>query len=447
MNLLEKQIISYGDNFSNLESLLKKINDDFKKHQNQDTSLVHSLSYYDLANGLLGSCIFLSEMDFFYKDREYDKYAYNILNLGINRKNILALKDVGLWTGLSGVCFALRGLSKEGVRYNNLIQECEKILKPLIKLKLNEAKINLNCNKVKMTDYDLMEGLSGVATYILSFKSEDIEMDQLLNEILEYLCELTKYHFIDETMLVPNWHINSENQFIDAEKISFNKGNFNNGISHGITSVLVVLVKGLKVHPIPKIKNSIRQLIEWFKLTVINKDEMLVWEKKLSLQSYLKIDSEKNYSEDDVNFSWCYGDLMIARAIWFTGEALEDKELQTFALECFKTYSSRVSNINLISPTFCHGIAGTLAIVHQMWLDSSHNMFKDMEEELLKKILAFYNSKCSIFGYRDIEKVGNDVYKFNKLGFLSGNTGIYLVLLYILKNHNKTNWTQLVLFN
>lgn len=279
MNVLEEQIISYGDNFSNIELLLKTINDDFKKSQNQEPSLFYHLSYFDLANGLLGNCIFLSEMDEFYPEVGYDKYAFNILNLGINRKNIIALKDAGLWTGLSGVCFTLRSLSKEGLRYNNLIQECEKILKPLIKLKLKEAQANLNCNQVKMTDYDLMEGLSGIAAYILNFKFEDIEMNQLFIEILEYLCELTDYHFIDDNLLIPNWHINSENQFIAAEKISFHKGNFNNGISHGITSVLIILIKGLNVHPTLKIKKSIHQLIKWFKTTVINTEEMLVWEK------------------------------------------------------------------------------------------------------------------------------------------------------------------------
>lgn len=67
-----------------------------------------------------------------------------------------------------------------------------------------------------MSDYDVIEGVSGIASYLLLFQ-EDKAMKDLLIDILRYLVRLTE----DITMngeKVPGWHIPSEHQFTDIEK-------------------------------------------------------------------------------------------------------------------------------------------------------------------------------------------------------------------------------------
>ncbi len=57
---------------------------------------------------------------------------------------------------------------------------------------------------------------------------------------LSYLVSLTQERDV-YGHIVPNYYISSEKQFLDSEKEFYKKGNFNLGLSHGITGALTVL--------------------------------------------------------------------------------------------------------------------------------------------------------------------------------------------------------------
>lgn len=70
--------------------------------------------------------------------------------------------------------------------------------------------------QVCMSDYDVIEGVSGIANYLLLFQ-EDKAMGDLLIDILKYLVRLTEDIIVDGEK-VPGWHIPSQHQFTDIEK-------------------------------------------------------------------------------------------------------------------------------------------------------------------------------------------------------------------------------------
>ncbi|MCI3987878.1 Subtilin biosynthesis protein SpaC, partial [Bacillus vallismortis] len=75
-----------------------------------------------------------------------------------------------------------------------------------------------------MSYYDLIEGVIGIASYLLIFL-EDKDMGDLLIDMLTYLFRLTEDITVDgET--VPGWQIPSQHQFTDIEKKAYPNGNF-----------------------------------------------------------------------------------------------------------------------------------------------------------------------------------------------------------------------------
>lgn len=440
-NLIKDRSIKYANEFEELNSLVSYIISDVQEYPFEAQRWFYNYSYFDLSNGLLGNCVFLAEMDYMFPEKKFASMAHQILKVGVNRKQILKINTPSLWSGLTGVCFTIKSLSKNYTRYENLLIECEKILKPLIKNKIFQAKTNLKKNDVQMTDFDVIEGLSGIAVYLFEEKERDVEFQNLLDEITDYFILLCDYKDFGNTK-VPKWHISKDNQFLESEKIHYPQGNFNLGQSHGISGILSVLshLVTMESSKQESIKSVITLLTDWLINNHICKDNSIFWEKKMSLEHYLYNDSSNDY----LNFSWCYGDLTIARAIWLAGKSIDNTYYQDFAISCFKKFKQKVTNHKLESPTYCHGFSGALHLMIEMKKDTNLTFFKDMESYFLNLILRSYNTN-SKFGFQDVEKLQNKEFFFDKTGLLTGASGTYLVLLYYLKPTSKTGWPNLFL--
>ncbi len=212
----QKEVFKYSEQLGDIEHIIKFSTEEFNTLNHSMREIFYNHSYYDIANGLLGNCIFLSEMYKKTNDLKYHQYAHKILKIGINRKGIESIDNPGLWSGLSGVCFCLETLNNNGL-YKEIIKSCDQILIVLIQKKIDEANENLNNHNVMMGDYDLMEGLVGIAQYILTYKVNNSHFQLLLSRIVDYFISLTQYQLIKDKK-IPNWLIKSENQFLEEEK-------------------------------------------------------------------------------------------------------------------------------------------------------------------------------------------------------------------------------------
>jgi len=78
--------------------------------------------------------------------------------------------------------------------------------------------------------------------------------------------------------------------------------------------------------------------------------------------------------------------------------------------------------------------------------DTKIPIFEEMESFFIEELIKRYDEK-SKFGFKNIEEFNNEKYKFNKTGLLTGNSGIYLVLLYYIKRKSFTKWESLFLMS
>ena len=99
---------------------------------------------------------------------------------------------------------------------------------------------------------------------------------------------------------------------------------------------------------------------------------------------------------------------------------------------------------HVISPTFCHGLAGLLTMTHLMARDTQFIQLYRLKERLEKELMGFYRPE-NAFGFRDKVIFPNTdgldsspALEFNKAGILEGASGVLLALM--ASHTNKISW-------
>ena len=74
--------------------------------------------------------------------------------------------------------------------------------------------------------------------------------------------------------------------------------------------------------------------------------------------------------------SWCYGSIGILRAIYLASINMSNEASKTFALnELIKIAKMESSDYLLSMPIICHGFAGTVSIMTEMFVDTKNDVF------------------------------------------------------------------------
>jgi lantibiotic biosynthesis protein len=77
------------------------------------------------------------------------------------------------------------------------------------------------------------------------------------------------------------------------------------------------------------------------------------------------------------------------------------------------------------SPTFCHGVAGLLAITLRFAHDTGQHVFVEESRDLVRQLLDSYQPG-SMLGFRNLETAEHEI---DQPGLLDGAPGVALVLL------------------
>ncbi|MCJ7992734.1 lanthionine synthetase C family protein [Priestia sp. OVS21] len=423
-----------------LENEIKRIADKLRDPKQVETTVIEKISTYDmediayyygwsgsdLGNGLPGICLLLAELDKLYPNEEWDIVGHKYLLELKNYMETQGIHSLSLWGGLTGICFATLALSKGRTRYQNLLDNLHQILIQSLPNEINKCMKHLS-EGVNMTDYDVIGGLSGIGRYLL-YHQQDENMGKLLELLLTYIIALTEDKEVNGEM-VPGWYIPSENQFLDQEKGQYPNGNFNLGFAHGISGCLALLaISKLQGYEIEKQDQAIEKISNWL-IGWTQPDEYgPLWPGRISWEEHVLNECKSKATPYE---AWCYGEAGIARSLWLAGAALNKSEWKNISLDTFIGMNQRSkSNYTLISPTYCHGMAGTLHLVQLMIQENPLTELLEYKEFLLKQLLKHIDSD-KIFGITDIEVVRKQHYKFDKPGLLSGSAGVALVLLSI----------------
>lgn len=332
--------------------------------------------------------------------------------------------SLSLFSGVSGICFALQQASWDGERYQRMLGHLQRLLLENIRpVYIDPLRASLEKSEACSSRlYDVIQGLCGVGRYIVENVTQPLFYESAveITKALVHLCQPLKI----EGHLVPGWYL-SPNDPLNARNKRNLKGGFNLGLAHGMPGILalfaIAMMRGVVVEGQ---KEAMTQMILWLRKKNYRENGIIRWPYLISWEKEILGEPLEETCKD----AWCYGVPGIARTLFLAGKALQDRELKLFAVEAFRgVFSQRRGAWQLPGPMLCHGIAGLLMITLEMAQeDGCKDLFPRVDQ--LQKILLSDYDPNALFGFKD--KDHNNIEKDNP-GFLEGSTGILLTLLSI----------------
>lgn len=376
-----------------------------------------------LANGFTGICLLLGQMDRLFPNEGWDKIGHHYLQQIQSSLEQRSIHSLSLYSGLAGVLVGVRALSREGTRYQGMVETLVSWFEELVLQKVRICKEQWEMGQLRMNQYDTIEGFAGIGRVVMLFP-ERPRMKMIWEQIVglfAVFCGEKNY----DGHLIPAWHISSENQFLEREKIQFPHGNFNLGLSHGITGPLSFMsLSAINGWMADSVEANIRKLAEWVTKWQMRSPTGTIWPGKVSFEELLRgeIQSISNIEHRD---SWCYGAPGIARSLWLAGHAVQNEEWITLGMNAYLEIEQRIETKGgLASATLCHGVSGLLHLIQRMYSDTGHPRLNAMRDHLVVDVLEKYVPD-SLFGYRDQKASVGEV---DEAGLLTGAAGVALVL-------------------
>lgn len=399
-----------------------------------------------LSHGYPGLIIFYSEMDDFFPNQGWDQVAHRYVSFLVRELETKGAHNASLFSGWTGICFAIHVASKHGTRYTQLLSKLHTTLLERIRTSyLNPIQALLKEKQLPLSPffYDQIAGICGVLPYLLNHL-QSTETKDIVRSLIDVIVQLTQDIRIGSEN-IPGW-LNSPQHFIrESERKSYPHGCFDTGLAHGIAGCLAVLAKAhLYGITVDNHEEAMHKIASW----LIEKRQDLgdiknVWPSRLGFTPDVKdfyfIDS------DFYRDGWCYGAPGIASALFLASCAFKDQKLYDYAVEAMEQVCFRFQH----SPTlecvsFCHGNAGLLTMVHQMSLATKNLLFAETTFKIQQSILEKHCSSFP-FGYKCHASVPNGPsVLIDNAGFLDGVAGTALSLLFHASDKSRV-WPQLFL--
>lgn len=341
-----------------------------------------------LLTGLSGICLYKYFMFDYFKDDKYLSDVVFIINKifdNINSSNKIS-------------CSYAEGISGVGLLFNFLSD------KKVLELDLDEIKAEFNpiiedefISCIKNKNFDFLHGAIGLGYYIKkNFEKE--KCDDLLNKLSQSIIDSTERKVNGRTFQKKEFYF--EHEFIGT----------NLGLAHGLPSIILFLneISNLHIN-----REEINICISDFILFIKNVENTN--SNKLSIFSNFVTDS-KIFTGTDSSLAWCYGDLGIAIALLQVAKNNNDTDLFNYAVSILKHSTKRLPKTNEIipNPFFCHGSAGILHIFNKAYHYTDIEEFKEASRYWLNYTLKYLNSE---------EYIQKHINNSNGIELLNGVTG------------------------
>lgn len=330
-------------------------------------------------------------------------------------------KSISLFEGLGSICFSVNeyyNLTGNFSKFNNSIN------------KLIYERIDSNCkalvNKedIISSDYDYIYGISGGVKYLLDIDYLD---ETNSKNIVKYFLYLTEDRFVDN-FKIPIFYLSDKENMRCKDYYPDNYIDI--GFAHGISSILLILTKLLKINNSMEVIRSIKKILSIYDM-FHTEDKYISYPDFLSLKDYFSrnVYLNKNY------YSWCYGSISILRSLIEAYSTLKDNDKLYFYKEKYnQIISSKNIDINLTSPCYCHGFAGLIdAQVYHYKENNNPELLQNIQKNIMQMLRKyqinndFYQQNPNIFS--DVTKLYMiEGYK-NDYSILSGVGGIMLSLI------------------
>ena len=385
---------------------------------------------HGIGSGDAGVAVLCGYVDACMPGEGWDRLAHDFVvsaTEGAERSNGL---PPGLFSGLSGLAFAVASLSRQGARYARLLGALDDRLAPDA-LAVGAGLLPRD-RPLEVSAFDVISGASGVAAYLLLR-----DPHRVLPDMLAGLVSLT-----DASERPPRWSTPPE-LLDETMRRLYPWGNLNCGLAHGIPGPLALLALALQTgHEVPGQAEAIRRVAEWLLAHSMDDEWGINWSSAVPLLRSGK-PANDNTSWRAARSAWCYGSPGVARALWLAGEALDDAFFRDRAVEAMLTVLHRpVAQRQIDSPTLCHGIAGLLLVLLRFANDTGIPAFAEASGELVDQLIGIYDPDRPL-GYASLEPGGNSV---DRAGLLDGAPGVAMALLAAATDVEPT-WDRLFLLS
>lgn len=350
-------------------------------------------------------------------DKEYSKLLYNRVNYYLqellNSIKLNSTNNISLCYGFTGYVYTLEFLSQNCKGYEKLLDTLETILLALTKDRLSEIK---RSNIVKEEYFDVIQGVSSVARYLLSKEKLTSEQRVLVKEILNYLADLINN---DPTIYA---------EYMPNEKLrkKFPSGYINLGVAHGILGPLYVLALGFKKFDMTQYLLSIEKGLSYYERSFFTNKigKIIGWNGRVS-------DAVENEGFR-FNSSWCYGSLGMARVLYNIAKIIDSRKFREMATDVFTSSIDYINSSEILNNAICHGRSGIMLLFNLMYLDTGKIQFKTISDNLFREIVRAASNSEYIFVERDVYFRGvnfDKVIDYIDFGLLNGVSGIVLALM------------------
>ena len=261
--------------------------------------------------------------------------------------------------------------------------------------------------EMKRGNYDYMHGSLGAALYFLK--------KELTPTILEHIITLIDQLSTGDDNGKKKWHYHyKEGQLENSTNL---------GLSHGIPSILVFLLKGYQLDINPeKAKILIDEIVHY----LLDHRQDPITHKTYYPYAVSESDVE---AEKNTRLAWCYGDLGVCCALWQVAQVFHDIQLQDNVLEIM-AYTATRKNLKeneVCDAGLCHGTAGIAHIFNRFYQDTHHQVFQEAALFWYEQTLELAAFSDGLAGYKTC---AGHTHKYeNCTGLLEGIAGIGLALI------------------
>ncbi|MGL4540864.1 MAG: lanthionine synthetase C family protein [Candidatus Rhabdochlamydia sp.] len=380
-----------------------------------------------------------------YASSEWDSLLHYYISNIVKILESQGLASLALIGGLAGACSAISLAGQEKNRYEKLQNSLNGLLINSTKdYYLKPLQENISCNRPSHCNfYDVISGVAGIGNYLLGHVEKKGFLE-LLKNILSTLVSFCS-SLVIHGQTVPGWYRHADDEFLAEDRSSFPKGNFNLGFAHGIPGILAFLSLSLsRGIVVDKQQETIARIAKWIW------DKHAVGKKGIFWGARVSFEEETTGIKEECPFvrdAWCYGTPGVSRALFLAGLALNDKQIQSQAIEALKNVFCRSrEEWCLPDPSFCHGLSGLLTLTYKMYQETNLPFFKAKSQELKNTLLSSYNPQWELGFFPESLSATSEPLRSEKVGLLEGISGILLPLLWC-DFPTEDAWTRFFVIN